>query len=505
MTDLKKTVSFSIVALALFASAWAGDGPTQWHENLHRNNVVPAKDLPSHLGDDNRLWQVDLHNRSFFNVITIEDGRVYCGVSSDNMPERIRSRGAAMVCLDLETGKVLWQKEFAQRAGGYGLSAVPLIENGKLYLRAGGSLLCADASNGEIIWQADTTQRYMNSMHGTHGTPLILGDYIWITTGHATGSDCANWYTNSIEHPWHPNILVFHKETGQRVAQDQIVLGSHQHGSWSSLSSAIVDGRRQVFWGDAHGYVHGFAVPDTFPEGKVSTLREVWRCDANPKHYRVMEDGTPMPYAAYMGRMGDRRIGWCEIIATPVFYKGKLYVPLARDKAYSNQEGRRRIGNGGVMCIDPTGSGDVTDTHQVWFSQINRTFCTPSIVNDKLYIASHAGYVTCMDLRQEGKILWQEDINACIWNYWQALGDGKIYVMNEQRDFYIIEADDDGGVLFHEELAASNNPQAGMTDGILIVGTRRDITAYGGPEYMKTHKPMGAVNEKEFVEGEKRH
>ncbi len=500
-----KPICLFALTLAIALPVLAGDEPTQWYENIHRNNVVPAKDLPDHLGDDNRLWQVDLHNRSFFNIITIADGKVYCGVSSDNMPERIRSRGAAMICLELETGKVIWQKEFSQRAGGYGLSAVPIVENGKLYVRGGNSLFCADASTGEEIWQADTTKKYMNSMHGTHGTPLILGDYIWITTGHATGSDCDNWYTNSIEHPWHPNVLVFHKETGELVAQDEIILGPHQHGSWSSLSSAVINGRRQVFFGDAHGYVYGLAAPDTFPQGQVSTLEEIWRCDANPKEYRVAEDGTPMPYAAYMGQMGDRRIGWCEIISTPVYYKGKLYVSLARDKAYSNQEGKRRIGNGGVMCIDPTGTGDVTETNQVWFSQINRTFSTPSIVDDKLFISTHAGYVKCLDLQQEGKVLWQEDITACIWNYFQAVGDGKIFVMNEQRDFYIFEADHDGGQLFHKEMAASNNPQAGMTDGMLIVGTRRDITAYGGPEYMKTHKPMSAVKEKAFEEGEKRH
>jgi hypothetical protein len=34
-----------------------------------------------------------------------------------------------------------------------------------------------------------------------------------------------------------------------------------------------------------------------------------------------------------------------------------------------------------------------------------------------------------------------------------------------------------------------------MVDGILIVGTNRDITAYGGPEFMKTHEPVATEQE----------
>jgi hypothetical protein len=44
----------------------------------------------------------------------------------------------------------------------------------------------------------------------------------------------------------------------------------------------------------------------------------------------------------------------------------------------------------------------------------------------------------------------------------------------------------------------ANNPQAGMTDGILIVGTHSTVAAYGGPEYMKTHQPMDPAVDLQF-------
>lgn len=503
MTRYIKNLTIALTALAC-AAVGVADEPMQWHEDPHRNNIVKAEDLPDHIGDDNRLWRVDLHNRAFFNIITIEDGKVYCGMRADNLPDRQRSRGAGLLCLDLATGQTLWQQNWGIHAA-YGLSSVPLIEGDRIYIRDGSKVYCLNAEDGSTLWQARTSQRYYAHMHSAHGTGLILGDYLWMPTGHATGSDDSYWYVNSLDHPFHPNIMVFDKKTGKLVAQDDIPVGAHQHGNWGGLSAAEIDGKQQVFWGDAHGIVHAFEAPGSFPEGKVSTLKEAWRCDANPREYRQMEDGTPMPYAAYMGP-GPKEIGWCEIVSVPVYHEGKLYVTLGRDKAYSPGKQGRHVGRGGVVCIDPTGAGDVTDTHKLWFSEINRTFAVPSITDDGLlFVADHAGYLTCMDINDKGRILWTGDIRACIWNYFQAVGDEKVYVMNERRDFYIFQADRDGGQLFHKQMHSTNNPQVGMTDGILIVGTNRDITAYGGPEYMKTRKPMDPVAEKQFEEGEKRH
>ena len=460
----------------------------QWGDDLGRNNVVPARDLPDHLGDDNRLWDVPLQGRSFYNMITVDGDRVYAGMSSDNLPERIRGRGAAMLCLDLKTGKTVWQKEIAEKAGEYGLSSVPLIEGDRLYVRGAGDVFCLDKNTGKVLWRNGEIQG-----HGAHGTGLIVGTYLWITSGHATGSDDENWYSDSIEHPWHPNVLVLDKHTGRIVAQDDVAVGGHQHGSWGSLSAGLVDGRMLAFWGDSAGWVHAFEVPETFPAAKRTTVREVWRCDANPAQYRRdPETAAPMPYSAYMGGMfGDQSIGPDEIISTPVFHDGKVYVTLGRDKAYGVKEGHRSIGRGGVVCIDPSGSGDVTDTHKLWTNtSVNRTFCTPSIVGDLLFVADHAGYVHCLDIADGGKSVWKQDIHATIWNYFQAVGDNKVFVMNEDKDFFILRADREGGRLFHAEMDSANNPQPGMTDGILIVGTRKAISAYGGPEYMKTHQPM---------------
>jgi outer membrane protein assembly factor BamB len=474
-----------IAGFCICHAALAEAKPEQWYERPGRNVYVPASDLPDHLGEDNRLWQVGLHRKSFYNMIQVDGDRVYCAMSGNNLPEPLRNRGG-LLCLEVETGAVLWQVGLGPiRNAAYGATIIPLIEGDRIYQQVETTCYCLDR-DGNILWETDVAQRYMNEVHGTNSCGIIIGDYWWVGTGFSSGSDCNNWLSNSLEHPWHPNIVVLDKRTGRKVAQDEAVLRENQHGQWCGLSTGVVDGKRLVFWGDGWGYVHAFEVPDQFPAQGEITIKEAWRIDANPESYRFMEDGTHLPYAAYMGEFGPRDIGPCEIIGVPVFHEGLLYVTLARDKEYGANRRGRSIGAGAVVCIDPSGP----EPRKVWTNtDVNRTFCPPSIVDGLMYLADHSGYVNCLDLKT-GERLWQQDINYCMWNYFQSVGDGKIYVMNEVRDFFILKGGREGGRLFHALMNTANNPQAGMTDGILIVGTHGSVAAYGGPEYMKTHQAM---------------
>ncbi len=317
---------------------------------------------------------------------------------------------------------------------------------------------------------------------------MIIGDQWWVPTGHATGSDDGNWEANGYERPWQPNIVVVDIATGELMAEDDVVIPPFQHGQWASLSTAVVNGQQQVFWGDSAGYLHAFAAPAPGPDadGRPGKLERVWWMDANPHDYRYTEDGIRQPYAMYGG--GEyARWGPTEIVSAPVFFEGKLYLTLCRDVHYSvkgdDEDKHRYRGNGALVCIDPTGTGDVTDTHKVWVQRdLNRTFCTPSISEDGLlFVADHAGWLSCFVVHQEGKLLWRGDIHSNMWNWSQVLADGKVYVCNESKDFFIFEADRDGGLLFHTEHDRPNNPPVGVTHGVLLVATVTALRAYGGP------------------------
>jgi N-acetylneuraminic acid mutarotase len=70
------------------------------------------------------------------------------------------SRDGDVLCLNAETGTVIWQKHLIDDLGGkrpvYGFSGSPFVANDKLYLDVGGkgkSNACLNAMTGEVVWQ----------------------------------------------------------------------------------------------------------------------------------------------------------------------------------------------------------------------------------------------------------------------------------------------------------------------------------------------------------------
>lgn len=480
-----------IIALLSFVAVIlnAEDTPLQFGNNMQRNAVVDAHDIPAQLGDHNTLWKIDLHGKPFFNTIQVEGDRGYAAVDARNLPSGTKTdRTAALLCFNIHTGEIYWEKDMGYRTSNWGASIVPMFFDDKIYIGAQSIAVCLDMEGNEL-WSTDTAGDYFASVHGVHGTGVIIGNYWWFPTGYSTGTDCDYWAEASIERPWHPNMVIIDRRTGEIVAQDDVILNPHQHGTWGSLSVGEVDGNPAVFWGDSYGYVHAFdaSQPYESSDKNRATIRKLWTIDANPESYRLTEDGVPWVYPFYMGKWGPRDKGPCEIIAPVTYHEGRIYVSIGRDKAYVSNDGNRYHGDGGLVCIDVTGP----EPKKVWTNtKVGRTFCPPSIQDGLAHIATHSGYLNTLDL-ETGETLRKEDMNACIWNFFQSEGDGKIFVMNERRDFIIFDAKN-GGILSNYIADASNNPQVGMTHGILIVPTMKSIVAYGGPEYMKTHEPMAA-------------
>ncbi len=494
---MRKIHAICLIALTM---AVAADTPRQWSSNPGRNLYVPATDLPDHIGADNLLWHLQLGGKNFFNIITVDGDRVYCGMSPKNLPEPKRAR-AALLCLDLNTGKPLWE-HLLDSGTGYGLDAVPLLEEDAIYLFVPHEMLRLTKA-GELVWKksmSEVEHRFFGDGHGAHSTGIIVGDYWYQPTGTCLGTDDGrNWAEIAIDLPWSPNIIVRNKHTGELVAQDDVVLKEQQHGSWSSLSSGVVDGRTLIFWGDPSGFVQAFEAQETFESGKVSTLRNVWSCDVNPPHYRVDKKGVRLPYETWVGH-GPKEIGPCEVLGVPVFHDGLVYATITRDKAYSGKDRKtkRKKGAGAITCINPKGEGDITRTNIVWQNdQLQRTFCPVSIHNGMAFVADLSGHMNGFDLKT-GKRLWQGDTAECMWNYWQIGGDNKIFTMNEKNDFFVFSADREGKLLFHAEVDSKNNPTPGITNGRLIVGTRRSIAAYGGPKFMQGRKPAPLPEKPQF-------
>lgn len=97
------------------------------------------------------------------------------------------SRDGHVLCLNAETGVVIWQKHLIDDFGGkrpvYGFSSSPCVHEGRLYLDAGSqgsSNLCLDAATGTVIWktgdgEAGYATPFISKLHGTETLVLFKG------------------------------------------------------------------------------------------------------------------------------------------------------------------------------------------------------------------------------------------------------------------------------------------------------------------------------------------
>ncbi len=102
---------------------------------------------------------------------TISEGRAYT-----------LSRMGQLVCLDANTGAVIWQRHLINDLGGkrpvYGYASSPSVVAGKLYLDIGGngkSTTSLDAKTGDILWQTgDGEAGYANPFVVQHSGQSVL-------------------------------------------------------------------------------------------------------------------------------------------------------------------------------------------------------------------------------------------------------------------------------------------------------------------------------------------
>jgi len=97
-----------------------------------------------------------------------------------------RDHDECVVCYELRTGKTLWihadDTAFRSTFGGDGPRATPTVDDGKVYtVGATGLVQCLDGQTGSVIWKTDILpENKDNLMHGVCGSPLIVGDLLYV-------------------------------------------------------------------------------------------------------------------------------------------------------------------------------------------------------------------------------------------------------------------------------------------------------------------------------------
>lgn len=497
--------------------AWPKDQP-QWGEYGTRNNVSPEKGLPEWFDPgqvDPATGNIDLKTtrnvkwvarlgKQTHGTPVIAEGRVLVG-TSNHVPRdpRITEDRGVLMCFDEKTGEFLWQLNVPKLHEykwadwfDIGLCSSPVVEQGKVYLvtnrcevacldlagmangndgpyhdegrhmaSAGQPPLEPGPKDADILWLFDMCAELGVRPHNcSNGSVLLDGDLLYVCT-----SNGVNWEHTAVLNPAAPTLIVLHKKTGRLVATDDMNLGPDiTHGQWCSPSMGMVQGRKQIFFGAGNGCVYGFeALDPTHIPDKPVKLKTIWKLNGDPK--AQTQDHVPLDHK-------HDSVSY-EVIGNPVFYRGRVYVPVTQEPFHNMPEGR-------LLCIDPTKTGDITRTGILWSFDTKSTSSTVAIADGLVYIPNHhlakyPGRFYCLDA-DTGKLYWSIDLGPKVWGS-PLVADGKVYIGTGGRPtLWVFAHGKELKVLSQIRLRSELYSTPVAANGVLYLATFRHLYAIQG-------------------------
>jgi len=538
-----------IAAIAGLVFSWAAIVPAadqpQWGVAGTRNMVSKETGLPDWFDPGQRdprtggidpattknvKWVVTLGKQSHGSPVVAE-GKVLVGTNNE-APRDPRHQGdrGVLMCFDEATGRLLWQlivpklfdlkpkqpEEAFKYSDWYfiGLCSTPVVERGRAYLVTNAcEVVCLDMqgmANGndgpftdegrhmvplgqpplepgptdaDIIWAYDMTADLGVRPHNASNCSVLLdGDLLYVCT-----SNGVEWTHERVNNPAAPTLIVLDKRSGRLVATDDFRLGRNIiHGQWSSPTLGEVNGRRLVFQGTGNGTVWAVEALDPAKLGNQPVLlKNVWWFRGHPLAQK--QDDVPLEHGYHTQSY--------EVTANPVFYRGRVYVPITQDCWHSGKWGW-------LVCLDASKTGDITRTGLLWSFQgigvdkpgetatgkpdnqrMSTSISTVSIADGLVYLADFAGRLYCIDA-ETGRCYWAHEVGGPVWGS-TLVADGKVYLGTGRSVLWILAAGKELKVLSQIRMRDKVLSTPVAANGVLYVATMKHLYAVVAPARRK--------------------
>jgi outer membrane protein assembly factor BamB len=450
----------------------------------------------------NVKWVAKLGNISYATPV-VADGRVYVGTNNDvpRDPRIVGDRGV-LLCLNEETGEFLWQLNLPKLTRikwsdwrGIGITSPPSVEGDRLYLTSNrNEVMCldvdglADGNEGpftdegqlmagdgnppleltgkdvDILWLFDMAARLKAEPHNAANcSVLIHGDLLYVST--ANGVEWTHMY---VVHPEAPSVIALDKHTGKLVARDDFGIGPDiTHGQWSSISAAEAGGRKLGFFGAGNGRLYAFEMlrPDQLG-GEPVSISPTWTFHGHP--LAQTQDHVPVDH--------QHDSTSYQVTAMPVVHNDRVYLAFT-------QEPFHKMKLGWLVCLDPSGSGDVTRSNVIWsYDEIGSTTSTVAIGDGLVYAAGSDGRLHCLDA-DSGRVYWVHDAGGPFSISSSPLvADGKVYLGTDGLLFWVLKAGKELEVISRIRLRDKMSASPVAANGVLYVATWKHLYAVAGNE-----------------------
>lgn len=383
-----------------------GDWP-DWRGPL-RNGVSYEKNLPESWSPDgdNLLWKAPFGGRS---GPVVAGGRLYMvnGVGEG------ASRQERVVCLNADTGELIWEYRFnvymsdvPPRRVGWAPPAVDLT-TGKVYVYGVGATLLAFSSDGKLLWERALQEELgVVTTHGGRTVSPVIEAELVIVSGLSSG--WGNQARGS------QRFFAFDKSSGEvRWVSSP---GSRPYDTTYSPPVATVIGEtRLLIAGGGDGAVHAL---------KPQTGEPVWRFAMSK---RGINSGTVIHGSTAIVSHGEENLNTSEM--------------------------------GLIAAIDASSQGEIAPDQTSW-KEIGFLggFSSPVLDGNRLYQIDNGANLVAFDVAS-GNRLWDLNLGT-IQRASPVLADGKLYVGTQNGKFYILKPGQDKCEILDEDvLGPQDSPE----------------------------------------------
>ncbi|WDI40592.1 PQQ-binding-like beta-propeller repeat protein [Bremerella sp. P1] len=410
-----------LILVLLGSSQLAGQATAQSNWFQFRGptgqGIAATATLPKEWGPEKNIaWRQEVPGLGWSSPV-VAGNRIFLTTAVPQSEEKKADQSLRTLCLDADTGKILWDVEVflqdgetAPRIHGKNshASPTPYLEGELVYVHFGHmGTACLRQKDGSIVWS--TQELSYRPTHGNGGSPVIWGDHLIFSID---GADMQA-------------VIALDKATGELAWKtERNVEDIPKYFSFSTPLLIEVDGKTQLISAGS-----GVVMAVDPSDGK-----EIWRAGYG-KGYSV--------------------------VPRPIFANGLVYVCTGYDRAT-------------LIAVRPDGEGDVTDSH-IAFTIDRNVPLNPSLlsVGTSIYMISDNGILTCLD-GLTGEVVWRERVGG---NFSSSLlyADGVIYLLDEAGKSTVVKPGNEYEAVAENDLAERALSSLGVIDNDILLRTEKAL------------------------------
>ena len=433
---MKKLICTLLIGIVWACALYAEDKTEQGYWNQFRGPNGDGKateaNPPIEFSETKNVrWKVPIHDKGYSSPVVW--GNQIWGTTA-----REDGRELFAICVDLESGDILHDiKVFdvAEPQLEHGdlnshASPTPIVEEGRIYVHYGTyGTACLDTQTGDKLWE----RRDLNCDHRVRpaSSPIIDEDTLFLTFD---GVDVQF-------------IAALDKNTGDTLWLQHRKVDSNFEDVLKAKGVTDIEETKKEKPNDNR---KSYATPTiiTFQGKKqlVSPAAEV-TISYDPKTgdelWRVRHEGW----------------GW-NVACRPIFAHNLVYFTTGVEKL--------------LLAVDPSGTGDVTNTHVVWSKRKGvPEIPSPLIVEDLMFMVNEGGVVSCIEAKS-GNLVWKGRVGG---NHWASplYAGGNIYFFSMEGRVSVISAGREFKLLARNEFDDGFIASGAVAGNALILRSRTHL------------------------------